>query len=845
MKKIVAAILVLISFGKSHSQDTTAKVQMAAGRQYLASGWKTFWWGKHYRKEWATPVSFPILNLATYKGGLKPLKAGGGHQSKTLRLEAGDGKEYVLRTVDKSLDVLVPDPFKETFINDIVNDQISTAHPYGALAITNMAGQLNLLHTNPIIVYVPDAPELGEFRSEFAHKLCLLEERPSGQGWKDDPIANNADDIDNTEKLLEKVYKSTKNQVDQKEFLKVRLFDMIVNDWDRHEDQWVWAAHEKDSMTIFTPFGRDRDQAFSKTDGFAVWLLSRPWAFRPLQNMDTKVKDLLGANFSARFMDRQFLNQLDKEDWKQTISDIQTNMTDDGIRSAINTMPPEVNQISGDFLIKRLIQRRDNLPGYGMRYYTLLTKRVTIAGSEKKEEFIVDNINADQVSITGLRQNSDTFFHRVFKRDETKEINIYGLDGDDQFTFSGDSRNKFTIRAIGGIGDNKYVTTRSSGAGKKIRIYDSLYNADLSHRLVRVNKRSDSMYRYNRRAVKYDWYIPLIIPGYNPDDGVSIGLGFLYRKQQWGKTPYGWQQRLTITYATGTQALGFSYKGIFKRRVGRLDFDLEASYKGPRYTLNYYGLGNNTTLITNTKSYYRVKSNILSVSPGISHTSPHSTFRTGLLFETVDILENQDKFITSPAANINSSVFKNKPYGGVTGEWVIYTPRSLRFPSGGINLVTGFSYLRELQDSSRNLLKLRGSFAFYFTLFKVLTFAHRTGAETNFGKYDFYHASALGGNENLRGYWRNRFAGKSSFYQNTELRIKLANLKGYVVRGLIGLVGFVDDGRVWEKNENSNDLHIGYGGGIFYLPYNALALNLYYASSKEVNMVVLRAGFFF
>src|SRR3954470_835225 len=110
-------------------------VSLPAGKQYKASNSKMFWWGEHYRREWITEVRFPILNLDTARGGLTPQKVGGGHQTKTLRLLGGDGREYVLRTIDKSLDVLIPDEFKGTFVNDLVNDQISTAHPYGPLAI--------------------------------------------------------------------------------------------------------------------------------------------------------------------------------------------------------------------------------------------------------------------------------------------------------------------------------------------------------------------------------------------------------------------------------------------------------------------------------------------------------------------------------------------------------------------------------------------------------------------------------------------------------------------------------------------------------------------------------------
>jgi len=78
-------------------------VSMPFSTKYKASASKEFFWGKHYRKEWGTTVSFPVLDMKTFKGGLTPDKMGGGHQSKSLRVIAGDGKEYVLRTVKKIL----------------------------------------------------------------------------------------------------------------------------------------------------------------------------------------------------------------------------------------------------------------------------------------------------------------------------------------------------------------------------------------------------------------------------------------------------------------------------------------------------------------------------------------------------------------------------------------------------------------------------------------------------------------------------------------------------------------------------------------------------------------------
>ncbi|MBO9203922.1 MULTISPECIES: BamA/TamA family outer membrane protein [Niastella] len=819
-------------------------VTRPAGKQYIASGSKMFWWGEHYRREWATEVRFPVLNLETAKGGLTPQKMGGGHQTKTLRLIGGDGKEYVLRTIDKSLDVLVPDEFKGTFINDLVNDQISTAHPYGPVAIAKLADYLHILHTNPVILYVPGQPRLGEYDSVFANKLCLLEERPSGKGWDHTALSDNADDIDNSEKLFEKLFKNTKNQVDQQAFLKVRLFDMIINDWDRHEDQWVWCAHEDSSRTLYEPFGRDRDQAFSRTDGISLWLISRPWALRPLQNMHYKVKDMLGQNFSARNLDRQLLNQLTKEDWEQTIHTVQQALPDSAIRAGINTMPDEVNAISGDFLVKRLRQRRDHLPGYSMKYYRYLSRHVTITGSEKNESFIFSKIDNRHLAVTGLNEKSDTFYYRVFDHNATKQINVYGLEGKDRFIFTGDGKNKFLIRAIGGKGVDSFITA-GEGNGQKVRAYDHSDNNFFADHQFRINHSSDSLFDYKRNSVKYDWWIPLIIPGYNPDDQVILGLGLLYKRQQWGKTPFGWQQSFVVNYAFGTGALGFGYKGLFKQTFGKWDLNLAAAYKGPRYILNFYGLGNNTELLVKSRSFYRTKAKNWYVSPGISRDWSNSSLRFGLQFETMQILPNENKFVSGAYSELDSAVFATKYFGGVNGTWQYSSRNSLKYPTKGLGIETGFSYYNNLQQTSRQFLNLNGSVSLYYTFFNRLTFAHRSGAATNIGNYEFYQANTLGNSENLRGYWRTRFAGRSSVYQNTELRYRLANLRGYVFRGQLGLLGFFDDGRVWIKGERSNDIHTSYGGGIYYLPYNLMAFTAYFSTSKEVSFVTLRAGFFF
>src|SRR5512132_3671481 len=60
-------------------------VTIAAGKRYEAGRFSRFFLGDTYRDLWTTPIRVPVLDLEHYAGGLKPLKEGGGNQTKNLR----------------------------------------------------------------------------------------------------------------------------------------------------------------------------------------------------------------------------------------------------------------------------------------------------------------------------------------------------------------------------------------------------------------------------------------------------------------------------------------------------------------------------------------------------------------------------------------------------------------------------------------------------------------------------------------------------------------------------------------------------------------------------------------
>lgn len=110
MKKIfkilyIAGIMIApgycIAQGAMQSPATNT-IKVAANEQYNKAGKvKRILLGEHYREDWATAVDVEILDMSSETGGLTAIKLGGGMQTKSLRLKGANGKEYVLRSVNK------------------------------------------------------------------------------------------------------------------------------------------------------------------------------------------------------------------------------------------------------------------------------------------------------------------------------------------------------------------------------------------------------------------------------------------------------------------------------------------------------------------------------------------------------------------------------------------------------------------------------------------------------------------------------------------------------------------------------------------------------------------------
>jgi len=829
-------------------------------------------WGAHYRDVYKESITVPSIDLSKFRGGMTPVKRGGGYQTNSLRIIDPNGQQFVMRSLDKDESRIVPYPFNESFVVDIFKDNFSAAHPMAAITLADMADAAGVYHTNPQIVYMAKQPALGAYNDLFGGGLYLLEERPA-KDWSNLASFGNSKKIISTYDVLENLTKNHRHKIDQSATIRARLFDILIGDWDRHDDQWRWASFkdkEKD-LTIYRPIPRDRDQVYSKYDGTLFGILRYTIPFlKQLRKYDPKIppNKIQWVNYHSRHFDRTFMTEGGWEEWEAAAKHIKENVTDEIIEAAIKKWPANVYAIDGEETIKVLKQRRDDMLAYAEGLYGYLAQKVDVHGSEKKDYFLVQRLDAERTKVMVFDTNKEVdkikavLYSRIFRTSETKEITLYGYGDDDIFEIMGDVEESILIRAVGGLGDDHFIDNSSVNKGGQSTI---VYDAQEEKTTLEIGSETKNAIsdrpefnQYNHRAWDYemDYAMPLIAVGRNPDDGFLLSGQVTLTKYGFKKDPYESLQTFGGQVALETGAFAFNYSGEWIDAFNKWEFLLDAELRGPLYARNYYGLGNETINdeVIFGNDYHRVRHRQYSIYPAFKKrfAGEAGGFSFGPLFELSEVKRTEGRFIDEIGDDFDPEVFENQTFMGARMSFNYLNLDKPGLPSRGIDLKTTLSYRINTGGNTNNFPSIKSALAIYQNLGAPgrLTLGTRVGVEHNFtNDFEFYQAAVLGGNgpdPNLRGFRRDRFSGRTAFYQNIDLRLKIADIKTKALPLSMGIFGGFDYGRVWLDEEDSDKWHTAIGGGLFFAPFDILAINFsYFRGDGEVNRFSFGGGFFF
>lgn len=816
---LALAILAIAPQRSSHAQPAPPRVvskdsvSYAAGTHYDASSFERFFLGNTYRDLWMKPVRVPVLNLRTYAGGLVPLKEGGGKQTKNLRLAARDGSEYVFRLVNKE-NVNPPHRYRGTLVEKVFRDQVSAMYPGAGVIAAPIVDAAGVLHATPKFAAMPNDTLLGEFREDFIKQLATIEEYPNKPD--DAPAFAGAVDVIDSEDLITVLDSTSKHRVDDRAFLAARLTDFVIADVDRHHGNWKWARFGDSETPRWVPIPRDRDHAFHNYDGFFARIASR---FAPnLVKFEGRYPSIKSLSGNSREVDQRLLAGLEKPVWDSVATALVRRITDAVIDSAVRQVPPEYRHTAPAFAAK-IKQRRDGLPAIATEFYRTLARLVDVHATDAADQATITYHDGGLVDVQLQTGNEAPYFRRRFDARETAEVRLYLHNGDDEAVVRGSASRGLRVRVIGGNGTNQLAD--SSRGSRLARLYDVGRVMGISYG---PDSGRDTL--FDRRPWVKDTgeyeppnrdYGSRRTPTADLAGGSGLGfvpqVGMTWTRYGFRKYPYASELELTAAYSTSVGGYRVTLTGDRRLESSRLHY-VALARMSDFEVINFYGYGNNTG--GEPEDFFEVRQRQWILHPTVAFALGRrdSDITLGPVVQYASTDSVAERFIA-----------RERPYGfGDFGQ--VGARLGLRYDARNHEEYATRGFLVDAYASAypgvwdaESGYSAVGGFATAFVQLRAIprqpVLAFRGGGRKIFGEAPFFEAAFIGGRGTVRGMDAQRYAGDASLYGTTELRLPLGTWRTLLPID-IGVMSFVDVGRVWVDGESPRGLHSVAGGGLWF-----------------------------
>ncbi|HBY69022.1 MAG TPA: phosphoesterase, partial [Flavobacteriaceae bacterium] len=204
-------------------------------------------WGAKYKDAYTNKVTAKITSLDTLYGGLEVIRETGNEEYDALILEDKRGNRYRMRAMkqnalefsqkivfeeDTETEKIDKEDSKVAPKNTFGVDFYTATHPYAPLALPTLAKAANIFHNQTELFYIPKQKQLGVYNEKFGDALYLLTTQPA-ESTKGEPLFEYPDDIETADDILIKLRRGREVSIDEENFIRSRLFDMLVGDWDR------------------------------------------------------------------------------------------------------------------------------------------------------------------------------------------------------------------------------------------------------------------------------------------------------------------------------------------------------------------------------------------------------------------------------------------------------------------------------------------------------------------------------------------------------------------------------------------------------------------------------------
>jgi len=835
---------------------TSDSVTIAIVPEFKASKFKRTFLGSHHRDAWTTPVSTEVLDITSIEGGLTPLKRGGGLQTTSVRLVDSKGYQYVVRSVEKDPSKSIPVEFQQTIATTVIKDQTAVLFPFSALMVPPLARAVGIYYSIPKLYYVPFDPAFGRFSDLVADQVMLFERRP------DDDMSGfaeygNSEDVVSIGKVLRELLDDNDNRVDDQFFVRSRIFDMLLSDWDRHQDQWRWATFDDPDGKgdLFRPIPRDRDWAFNRMNGFFPTIYKSKWIIPRFQDFRPHFGFIPGLNGNGMPQDRRFLSFLSKQQWENIAEEMANSIGDDVLQEAVSGLPEEIRpQYESEF--KSIMTSRVNLlPEAASEYYDILARLVDLVGSNKHEMFtVIASKDSVVVTMTKVTKEGEVLLdlnRRTFYADETEEIRLYGMGGNDRFHLRGTSTFPIRIYAIGGTGEDYFEDKTSQNVVRKnwfVRDTPTETTVQSGASTKMQLSTNPTVHSYSPYTYWFEIFLPSIVFSINQDDGLVLGGGGSYTSTVYHRRPYSIRHIVGVTIGTRSKALTFRYDGWFNQRFGPWGVVAKARIKTQGNVQNFYGFGSNTKTPESGSSFYESTMEDYHFDLGLFRdwdSGVHAEATS--FFEFADVDESKGGFATLAESGLSPTEFDDLSHIGFAAKLEADRRDNSVYPLSGFRLEAHARSRIGLSKSAGDFTSFRTRISVYYTpgLGRKTTFAARFGASHTLGDYPYFRSSSIGADSGLRGWRNDRFSGDTAVFQNIEIRRELFKFTTLLAIGRGGVNAFFDNGRVYSQARDAASWHQGVGGGVWFNFFDLALLEVSLNISEEETYLGARLGFTF
>ncbi|MBN1448143.1 MAG: BamA/TamA family outer membrane protein [Bacteroidetes bacterium] len=857
-------LLVLLILEQTPAQDTqTASVvsgmlTQVLGPEYDAGCIRRWMLGSHWRDAWTTPVHLPLLSLDSLAGGLVPVRCGDGSEAHILELRSHDGRLFRYRLIHRDPATAWRRDIRSAVVTHAMRDQLTTMLPFASAVAAVCDRAAGFPVSVPKRVALSDHPALSPAFLRFAGKAGLLEEE-SGPPQLPASSAHGRFSGMDTYSVLYLLETNHRHRIDAAAYCRARLMDVLLGDWNRGAEQWMWVSHTERCDIVWTPIPRNREQAFSLFDGVIPSVVER--LVRPLQSYDTDTPDLLHLTWTGRHLDRRILSGVTRGEWEEIARSIQARMTDAVLDSALGQLPDNWSLTVRPRLRRMLRQRRDRLIPLATEYYRLLAIVTDVRATEGDDRIDVQRAADGSVAVTVIAPGKRPWYSRRFFPEETREIRIHALAGDDSVVVTGKTKESIDVRIIGGSGedilvdrscvegwflygtpiprpehstwfyDDDSVTTVLLGPGSTFDSRETLPPSSTADHYEPLVEDRGSHLRFDPRFT------------YNSDDGFLVGGGPLFSAYGFRQDPFSWHMALSAAYATGSGNVELQSDLLYNSIMPGVILHV-AVFHSELSLARFYGFGNESLRDPEKedKDFYLVQQELVDVRPSLRFRSSDAlTVEMGTAYRYSEVEAG------------TSSLFRQNPqygdgpmkYGEIFGSISWDTRDRAWLPLQGTFLQLSGRYYPVILDNRAHFADAMLDLRAYLPLSSSFTLALRSMGRKLWGGYPFFHAAYLGGKSTLRGFSRERFAGDAALLCSAELRAVLGTVR-LLFPGEWGLTAFVDAGRVFHQDELSRLLHTGAGGGAWIaILKRRLALNLQVALSSERVAFYVKTGFTF